>query len=70
MAEIGGKASNLAWLYGKLRKGYTVIDIGIDIGRVSNQTGKLVRSSSYIAEKILLGIWKYRNIWKLAYHLF
>lgn len=63
LAEIAGKADNMAWLYGKLRKGYTVIDIGIDIGRTA-------RSSSYFFERILLNIWKYRNIWKLPYHFF
>ena len=62
LAEIGGKASNIAWLYGKLRRGYTVIDIGIDVGRT-------VRSSSYLTEKIVLGLWKYRNAWKITYHL-
>lgn len=61
LAEIGGKASNIAWLYGKLRSGYKVIDIGIDSTR-------LIRSSSYIAERIALGIWKSRNIWKWIYH--
>ena len=61
LAEIGGKASNITWLYGKVRKGYTVVDIGIDMGRAT-------RSSSYITERIFLGIWKYRNIWKLPYH--
>jgi len=62
LAEIGGKASNLAWLYGKVRCGYTVVDIGIDIGRTT-------RSSSYITEKVFLGIWKHRNKWKLLYHI-
>ena len=63
LAEIGGKSDNLAWLYGKLRRGYTVVDIGIDIGRTA-------RSSSYFFERFLLTIWKYRNIWKLPYHAF
>ena len=45
----------------KLRSGYRVIDIGIDSTR-------LIRSSSYIAERIALGIWKSRNIWKWVYH--
>ena len=62
LAEIGGKIDNLTWLYGKLRKGYTIIDIGIDIGRTA-------RSSSYFVERVLLNIWKYRNIWKLLYHI-
>ena len=62
LAEIGGKASNIGWLFGKVRKGYTVVDIGIDIGRVA-------RSSSYMAERIFLFVWKYRNVWKLSYHI-
>ena len=66
----GGKASNIAWLYGKLRSNYKVVDIGINIGRVRNKTGKLVRSSSYIVERIVLDIWKSRNYWKWTYHLF
>ena len=34
----------LTWLYSKVRTGYTIVDIGIDINRTA-------RSSSYIAEK-------------------
>ena len=60
-AEIGGKGSNTIWLYGKLRSGYTVVDIGIDSMRT-------VRSSSYLTEKIVINIWRTRNIWKAAYH--
>lgn len=52
-----------------LRNGYRVIDIGIDIGRVSNKTGKIARSSSYIVERFVLSIWKSRNYWKWLYHL-
>ncbi len=70
LAEIGGKTSNIMWLYGKARSGYTIIDIGIDISRVSNKTGKLSRSSSYITERIFLSVWQSRNIWKLIYHIF
>ncbi|MEI3533489.1 MAG: RHS repeat-associated core domain-containing protein [Bacilli bacterium] len=62
LAEIGGKSSNIAWLYGKLRSGYKVIDIGID-------TVRTTRSSSYIVERITIAIWKSRNIWKWIYHL-
>ena len=61
LAEIGGKASNIAWLYGKVRSGFTVVDIGIDVCRVA-------KSSSYIAERIFLGVWKTRNLWKATYH--
>ncbi len=63
LAEICGKTSNVAWLYGKLRSGYRVVDIGIDSAR-------LARSSSYIAERITIGVWKSRNLWKWIYHLF
>ena len=63
LAEIGGKMSNIAWLYGKVRKGYTVIDIGIDIGRAT-------RSSSYIVERTFLIVWQNRNLWKFSYHIF
>lgn len=65
LAEIGGKASNIAWLYGKVRSGYTIVDIGIDIGRL--ELG-LKRSSSYIAERIFLFVWQSRNVWKSFYH--
>lgn len=61
LAEIGEKASNIAWIYGKLRSGYTVIDIGL----------KTIHSSKglwYGTERIVLGLWKTRNIWKLLYH--
>ena len=61
LAEIGGKASNIAWLYGKVRSGYTIVDIGIDISRLD-------RSSSYIAERIFLFVWQSRNVWKSFYH--
>ena len=57
-AEIGGKLSNAGWLFNKLRKGYTILDIGIDAVRT-------VRSSSYKLEKVILMLWKTRNIWKI-----
>lgn len=63
LAEIGGKISNAAWLYCKLRSGYKVVDIGID-------TMRLYRSSSYAMERMILFGWKYRNIWKAINHLF
>ena len=63
LAEIGGKISNIFWIYSKVRKGYRIIDIGIDAGR-------LVRSSSYIAERIFLEIWKKRHLWKIPFHIF
>lgn len=61
LAEIGGKTSNIAWLYGKLRSGYKVIDIGIDISRTA-------RSSSYIIERSVVAIWQARNAIKLVSH--
>lgn len=59
LAEIGGKADNAAWLYGKLRKGYTVIDVGVDFCREK-------RSSSYAMEKIILRIWDNRTLIKMC----
>ena len=61
VAEIGGKASNIAWLYNKLRSGFTVFDIGIDLTRS-------FRSSSYMVERIVMTVWKTRNIIKGIYH--
>lgn len=43
------------------KSGYRTIDIGFDSTR-------LIGSLSYIAERIALGIWKSRNIWKWIYH--
>ena len=63
IAEICGKGSNLIWLYNKVKLGYNIVDIGIDIGR-------LARSSSYITERVFLGVWKFRNVWKFTYHIF
>lgn len=60
-AELGGKDSNTFWLYNKLRSGYKVVDIGIDLIRT-------VRSSSYMVERTVIGIWKTRNAWKMLYH--
>ena len=62
LAEIGGKVDNVAWLYGKLRSGYRVVDIGIDSTRI-------IRSSSYIVERVTMCLWKNRNLWKWLYHL-
>ncbi len=62
-AEVGGKAHNAVWLFSKLRKGYTVLDIGIDLSRIG-------RSSSYFVERTILSIWKYRNAWKILYHFY
>ena len=62
LAEIGGKIDNVAWLYGKLRSGYRVVDIGIDSTRI-------IRSSSYIVERVTMWLWKNRNLCKWLYHL-
>ena len=47
----------------KEEQNITSVKIPIDIGRTA-------RSSSYFFERLLLNIWKYRNIWKLPYHIF
>ena len=62
-AEIGGKADNAFWLYGKLRNGYKIFDIGIDANRAR-------RSGSYLLERIILWGWQNRNIIKALFHLF
>ena len=62
VAEVGGKVDNALWLLDKLRDGYTIVDIGIDSGR-------LIRSSSYAMERVILWTWRYRNKIKLAWHL-
>ena len=59
LAEIGGKLDNAAWLFGKLRSGYTVVDIGIDVTREA-------RSSSYIMETVVMTFWKIKNVIKSA----
>lgn len=61
LAEVGGKLDNAAWLYMKLKSGYKVVDIGIDLARKS-------RSSSYAMERVIMASWKYRNVWKWIYH--
>ena len=46
------------WMFGKLRSGYTVIDIGIT-------TAQKGYGLWYGAERLVIGLWKTRNIWKL-----
>ena len=62
VAEICGKADNALWLYGKLKHGYKVFDIGIDLTRVT-------RSGSYFMERLILWGWQTRNIFKALFHL-
>ena len=53
---------NGSWLFGKLRKGYTVIDIGIT-------TTHRGMGWYYGIERFVMAQWKYRNIWKLPVNL-
>ena len=64
-AELLAKSHNALWLIGKLRSGYTVLDIGVDLAKIS----KGIKSSSYAMEQIILMLWKMRNIFKLYGHL-
>ena len=48
---------NGSWLFGKLRHGYTVIDIGLS-------TAIKGRGLWYGTERFVLGLWRTRNIWK------
>ena len=46
-----------AWLFSKLRKGYTVVDIGF--------SSDVVRKGLwYGTEEIVINLWKRRNLWK------
>lgn len=54
-------AHNGCWLFGKLRTGYTVIDIGITTAHKGIKTWGLW----YSTERIVLALWGTRNIWKL-----
>ena len=47
-----------SWMLGKLRSGYTVIDIGIT-------TAHRGFGLWYGAERFVVGLWKTRNIWKM-----
>ena len=46
------------WMFGKLRSGYTVIDIGITTLHIGS-------GIYYGAEHFVIGLWKTRNLWKL-----
>ena len=60
MAHDGG------WLLGKLRQGYTVIDIGIK----TTHTGRKAFGLWYGTERAVLTLWETRNIWKLFLNYF
>lgn len=45
-------------MFGKLRSGYTVIDIGITTLHIGS-------GIYYGAEHFVIGLWKTRNLWKL-----
>ena len=53
---------NGSWMFGKLRKGYTVIDIG-------TTTTHRGMGWYYGIERFVMAQWKYRNIWKLPMNL-
>ena len=55
------KTHNATWLFGKLRKGYTILDIGVDLTKAA----KGIKSSSYLTERTIVSLWQTRNIWKL-----
>ena len=48
-----------AWMFQKLRHGYTVIDIGLT-------TGHKFLGAWYGIERFVTGLWETRNIWKLV----
>ena len=49
---------NASWMFGKLRYGYTILDIGIT-------TLHRGWGIYYGVERFVIGLWKTRNIWKL-----
>jgi YD repeat protein len=59
-------AHNGGWLFGKLRKGYTVIDIGV----TTMHKGIKAFGLWYGTERTVLALWKTRNIWKLPLNYF
>ena len=60
LANAMSVVHNGGWLFGKLRKGYTVIDIGVTTVDVGLKTFGLW----YGTERFVLGLWRTRNIWK------
>ena len=54
---------NGGWLFGKLRKGYTIIDIGITTAH--NGFGLW-----YGTERAVLALWRTRNLWKIPLNYF
>jgi len=54
-------AHNGGWLFGKLRQGYTVIDIGV----TTTHKGLQKFGLWYGTERTVLALWETRNIWKL-----
>lgn len=54
-------AHNGGWLFGKLRKGYTVIDIGV----TTAHKGIKAFGLWYGTERAVFALWRIRNIWKL-----
>jgi RHS repeat-associated protein len=56
-------AHNGGWLLGKLRRGYTVIDIGIT-------TVNKGRGLWYGTERLVQAVWETRNIWKYPVNCF
>lgn len=54
-------AHNGGWLFRKLRKGYTIIDIGV----TTAHQGIKAFGLWYGTERTVLALWKTRNVWKL-----
>lgn len=49
---------NLGWVFGKIRTGATIIDIGLD-------TSHVFFGIYYGMERMVIGLWRLRNIWKV-----
>ena len=54
---------NSLWIYGKLRRGFTIIDVGIST--VHKGVGVY-----YGMERFMVAVWETRNAWKALLHYF
>ena len=64
LARILSIAHNAVWIFGKLRKGHIVLDIGFDVSRKWPK-----KSPWYITERTITELWRTRNIWKILLNL-
>ena len=64
--NAGSMLHNGGWLLGKLRSGYTVIDIGL----TTTHKGAKALGLWYGTEQVVSFVWKTRNLWKLPINFY